>query len=71
MFIFLCFLLLLYRKSGAKQMFIVIAIYSRNVDRVPTTGQVMKETCNKQVNISMSRVVRAMKKTEAEEGDSV
>lgn len=56
---------------GAKQMFIVIAIYSRNVDRVPTTGQVMKETCNKQVNISMSRVVRDMKKTKAEEGDSV
>lgn len=54
MFIFLCFLLLLYRKSRG-QTDVVIAIYSRNVDRVPTTGQVMKETCNKQINISMAR----------------
>lgn len=37
--------------------------------RVPTIGQVMEETYNQQMNISMSRVISAMKKNKAEQGE--
>lgn len=37
--------------------------------RVPTIGQVMEKTYNQQMNIGMSRVIRAMKKNKTEQGE--